>query len=158
MNVVIVLLMEQSLKILRIQLLLIIRESLSFLKGCTCYVAVNIWQGIKNVDKDLVDMGRAFGVSKRKIVWHVYLPSLLPFIFAAVRIGFSVSWKLVVLAEVFGAGEGIGYMIFYWYQMFDMESVLAWVLLFVFIMLILEYGIVRRLERRLLAWRPRAIL
>ncbi|MFC1863464.1 ABC transporter permease [Thermodesulfobacteriota bacterium] len=122
------------------------------------YVAVNIWAGIKDVDKELIEMGRAFDAPKRRIIWHVYFPSLLPFIFAAIRIGISVSWKIVVLAEVFGSSEGIGYMIFYWYQMFDMESVLAWVLVFVFIMLILEYGILKRLERRLLIWRPQAIL
>jgi NitT/TauT family transport system permease protein len=122
------------------------------------FVAVNIWEGVKDVDKDLVDMARAFDVRSRRIIRHIHIPSLLPFVFAAVRIGFSVSWKIVALAEVFGANNGIGYMIFYWYQMFDMQLVLAWVLLFVFIMLIFEYGIVRRVERRFLAWRPQAIL
>ena len=124
----------------------------------TPYVAVNIWQGVKHVDKDLVDMSRAFDVSKRRIIRHIYIPSLLPFVFAALRLGFSVSWKLVVLAEVFGSNEGIGYMIFYWFQMFNMQLVLAWVIVFALIMFYLEYGIIRRLERRFLGWRPRAIL
>ena len=124
----------------------------------TPYVAVNIWSGVKDVDKALVDMGRAFNVDKRRIIKNIYIPSLLPFVFAAARIGFSVSWKLVVLAEVFGSSEGIGYMIFYWYENFDMEMVLAWVLLFTFIMFYVEYGIMRRFERRLLGWRPEVIL
>jgi NitT/TauT family transport system permease protein len=124
----------------------------------TPYVAVNIWGGVKDVEKDLVDMGRAFDVSKRRIIKNIYIPSLLPFVFAAIRIGFSVSWKLVVLAEVFGSSEGIGYMIFYWYQMFDMELVLAWVLLFAFIMFFVEYGIIRRWERRLFSWRREVTL
>jgi NitT/TauT family transport system permease protein len=122
------------------------------------YVAINFWEGVKDVDKDLVDMGRAFDVSKRRIIKNIYIPSLLPFVFAAIRIGFSVSWKLVVLAEVFGSSEGIGYMIFYWYQMFDMELVLAWVLLFAFIMFFVEYGIIRRWERRLFSWRREVTL
>jgi NitT/TauT family transport system permease protein len=132
--------------------------SFSVVMIATPYVAVNIWEGVKDVDKNLVDMGRAFDVSKRRIIKNIYIPSLLPFVFAAARIGFSVSWKLVVLAEVFGSNEGIGYMIFYWYQMFDMELVLAWVLLFAFIMFYIEYGIIRRLQRRFLGWRPEVIL
>ena len=124
----------------------------------TPYVAVNIWGGVKDVDKALVDMGRAFDVDKRRIIKNIYIPSLWPFVFAAARIGFSVSWKLVVLAEVFGSSEGIGYMIFYWYQNFDMEMVLAWVLLFTLIMFYVEYGIIRRFERRFLGWRPELIL
>ncbi len=132
--------------------------SLSVVMIATPYVAVNIWGGVKDVEKDLVDMGRAFDVSKRRIIKNIYIPSLLPFVFAAIRIGFSVSWKLVVLAEVFGSSEGIGYMIFYWYQMFDMELVLAWVLLFAFIMFFVEYGIIRRWERRLFSWRREVTL
>jgi len=132
--------------------------SLSVVMIATPYVAVNIWEGVKDVNKDLVDMGRAFDVSKRRIIKNIYIPSLLPFVFAAIRIGFSVSWKLVVLAEVFGSSEGIGYMIFYWYQMFDMELVLAWVLLFAFIMFFVEYGIIRRWERRLFSWRREVTL
>jgi NitT/TauT family transport system permease protein len=108
----------------------------------TPYVAVNIWGGVKDVDKALVDMGRAFDVDKRRIIKNIYIPSL---------------W-LVVLAEVFGSSEGIGYMIFYWYQNFDMEMVLAWVLLFTLIMFYVEYGIIRRFERRFLGWRPELIL
>jgi NitT/TauT family transport system permease protein len=132
--------------------------SFSVVLIATPYVAVNVWEGVKDVDKALVDMGRAFDVSKRRIIKNIYIPSLLPFVFAAARIGFSVSWKLVVLAEVFGSNEGIGYMIFYWYQMFDMELVLAWVLLFALIMFYVEYGVIRRLERRFLGWRPEVVL
>jgi NitT/TauT family transport system permease protein len=124
----------------------------------TPYVMVNVWEGVKNVDKDLVDMGRAFDVSRGRIIRDIYIPSILPFVFAAVRIGFSVSWKLVVLAEVFGSSEGIGFMIFYWYENFEMALVLAWVTVFCFIMFIYEYGIVKTLERRLFAWRREVTL
>jgi NitT/TauT family transport system permease protein len=124
----------------------------------TPYVMVNVWEGVKNVDKDLVDMGRAFDVSRSRIIRDIYIPSMLPFIFAAVRIGFSVSWKLVVLAEVFGSSEGIGFMIFYWYENFEMALVLAWVMVFCFIMFIYEYGIVKTIERRLFAWRREVTL
>jgi ABC-type nitrate/sulfonate/bicarbonate transport system permease component len=124
----------------------------------TPYVTVNVWQGMKSVDKELVDMGLAFEVSRGKIILNVYIASILPFTFAATRIGFSVSWKLVVLAEVFGSSEGIGYMIYYWFENFDMTLVLAWVLVFCLIMYIYEYGIVKNLEKRLFAWRREVVL
>ncbi|MFB0507505.1 MAG: ABC transporter permease [Thermodesulfobacteriota bacterium] len=122
------------------------------------YVAINFWEGVKDVDKDLVDMGRAFDVSKRRIIRHIYIPSIVPFTLAAARIGFSISWKIVIVGEVFGASNGIGYMIYYWYNMFSMRLVLAWLLFFTVVMLLVEYSIFKRLERRLLAWRPQAIL
>jgi NitT/TauT family transport system permease protein len=122
------------------------------------YVAVNFWEGVKDVDKDLVDMGRVFDVSKRRIIRHIYIPSLLPFTLAAARIGFSISWKIVIVGEIFGASSGIGYMIYYSYHMFSMRLVLAWLLIFTFIMILVEYFVVKRLERRLLAWRPQAVL
>jgi ABC-type nitrate/sulfonate/bicarbonate transport system permease component len=103
-------------------------------------------------------MGIAFEVSRGRIIRNVYIPSILPFTFAAIRIGFSVSWKLVVLAEVFGSSEGIGYMIYYWFENFDMTLVLAWVLVFCLIMYIYEYGIVKNLEKRLFAWRREVVL
>jgi len=122
------------------------------------YVAANFWEGVKAVDKDLVDMARAFDVSKKRIIWHVYIFSLLPYSLAAARIGFSISWKIVIVGEVFGASSGIGYMIYYWYHMFNMRLVLAWLLFFTLCMLILEYFVIKKLERTLLVWRPQAIL
>jgi ABC-type nitrate/sulfonate/bicarbonate transport system permease component len=122
------------------------------------YVAINFWEGVKDVEKDLVDMGRAFDVRKRRIIRHIYIPSIIPFTLAAARIGFSISWKIVIVGEVFGASNGIGYMIYYWYHMFSMRLVLAWLLFFTVIMLLVEYFIFKILERRFLAWRPQAIL
>ncbi len=122
------------------------------------YIAINFWQGVKNIDKDIVDMGHAFDVSKKKIVRHIYIPALMPYTLAAARIGFSISWKIVIVGEVFGASNGIGYMVYYWYHMFNMRLVLAWLLVFTFFMLVLEYFVMRNIERRLLVWRQLAKL
>ncbi|MFC1863467.1 ABC transporter permease [Thermodesulfobacteriota bacterium] len=122
------------------------------------FVAINFWEGVKDVDKDLVDMSQGFKVSKKRIIRHVYIPSLLPYTLAAARIGFSISWKIVLVGEVFGASSGIGYMIYYWYHMFSMRLVLAWLFLFTLIMLLVEHLIIKKLEHRLLVWRPQVDL
>ena len=120
------------------------------------YITINIWEGMKDVNKDLVDMARAFGVPRGKIIRRIYIPSLMPFFFASIRFGFAIAWKIVILAELFGAENGIGYMISYWYHMFNMRLVLAWVVIFTILMFALEYGVIRPLERKILSWRPEA--
>lgn len=124
----------------------------------TPFVAVNIFEGAKAMDKDLIDMARTFKAGRRLVVMKVYIPQLMPYIFSAFRYSFGMTWKIVALAETFGLKYGIGYMFFFWYQQFDMKQVLAWVILFVILMLILEHGVFARLEKNAFAWRHQAAL
>ena len=64
-----------------------------------------------------------------------------------------MTWKIVALAETFGLKFGIGYMFFFWFEQFNMNQVLAWIVMFVVVMLVLEHGIFARLESRAFAWR-----
>ena len=120
----------------------------------TPYVAVNIFEGAKAMDKSLIDMARTFKADRRLLIRKVYIPQLMPYIFSAFRYAFGITWKIVALAETFGIKFGIGYMFFFWFEQFNMEQVLAWVILFVILMLILEHGVFARLESRAFAWRP----
>lgn len=120
----------------------------------TPFVAVNIFQGAKAMDKSLIDMAKTFRADRRMLVRKVYIPQLMPYIFSAFRFAFGMTWKIVALAETFGIKFGIGYMFFFWFEQFSMEQVLAWIILFVALMLILEHGVFARLESRAFAWRP----
>ena len=122
----------------------------------TPYVAVNIAEGPKAIDKSLIDMAVTFKASRALLVRKVYLPQLLPYVFAAFRYAFGMTWKIVALAETFGLKYGIGYMFFFWFGQFDMTQVLAWIVIFVVLMLILEHAVFARLEARAFAWRPAA--
>lgn len=117
------------------------------------YVAINVAEGVHGVNKGLVDMSRAYGRSERQVFKHVVVPSVLPFIFAGVRLSFSLAWKVGTLTEVFGSSKGIGFQIRRNFQLFNMPAVIAWVLLFIVFMLLLERLILVRLERRLFRWR-----
>jgi NitT/TauT family transport system permease protein len=119
------------------------------------FVAVNISEGVKAIDKELLDMGRAYKVERGKMVRQVILPSLVPFIFAAIRIGFAISWKVNTLVEVFGAVNGAGFMIRASFLNFSTAGIIAWSLLFAGLMLIIEYGILLPLERHFARWRPK---
>jgi NitT/TauT family transport system permease protein len=120
----------------------------------TPYVAINVAEGIRGVDQSLVRMSQAFGRSPQQIRRDVFIPTIVPYVFAAVRMSFAVAWKVEALTEVFGGTNGVGFQIRNEYQLFNITGVIAWMALFIVFMLIIERLVLRKLENRLLAWRP----
>jgi NitT/TauT family transport system permease protein len=120
----------------------------------TPYVALNVAEGIRGVDQNLVRMSQAFGRSPQQIRRDVFVPTIVPYLFAAVRMSFAVAWKVEALTEVFGGTNGVGFQIRTEYQLFDITGVIAWMALFIVFMLLIERLLLRKLERRVLAWRP----
>jgi NitT/TauT family transport system permease protein len=118
-------------------------------------LVINIWAGVKSLDKELMDMSHVFHFTKWMKISQVILPQLVPNIFAATRYGLGLAWKVVVVVEMFGTSNGVGYQVMKSYQVFNMEGVIAWTLTFVAAMIVLEYGIINLAERRLTAWRPK---
>ncbi|HZH22690.1 MAG TPA: ABC transporter permease [Geodermatophilus sp.] len=118
------------------------------------YIAINVAEGVRGVDQDLVRMSNAFHRSPRQIRREVFIPTLVPYIFAAVRMSFAVAWKVEALTEVFGGRNGVGFQIRSEYQLFNIDGVLAWMCLFIVFMLVIERLVLRKLENRVLAWRP----
>jgi NitT/TauT family transport system permease protein len=118
-------------------------------------LVINIWAGVKSLDKDLMDMSHVFHFTKWMKITQVILPQLVPNIFAATRYGLGLAWKVVVVVEMFGTSNGVGYQVMKSYQVFNMEGVIAWTLTFVVAMIVIEYGAINLAERRLTAWRPK---
>lgn len=119
----------------------------------TPFVLVNIWEGTKAMDKELLDMAKAFKAKRGMLIWKVFIPQLMPFIFSAFRYGFGISWKIVLLAETFGLKYGIGFMVTFYYNDFNMDKVFAWLIMFVILMLLLEHLVFSRIEKRMFRWR-----
>jgi NitT/TauT family transport system permease protein len=118
-------------------------------------LVINIWAGVKALDKELMDMSHVFHFSKWMKITQVILPQLVPNIFAATRYGLGLAWKVVVVVEMFGTSNGVGYQVMKSYQVFNMEGVIAWTVTFVIAMIVIEYGLINLAERRLTAWRPK---
>jgi NitT/TauT family transport system permease protein len=118
-------------------------------------LVINIWAGVKSLDKELMDMSHVFQFTKWMKISQVILPQLVPNIFAATRYGLGLAWKVVVVVEMFGTSNGVGYQVMKSYQVFNMEGVIAWTLTFVVAMIVIEYGLINFAERRLTAWRPK---
>ena len=117
------------------------------------FVVDMIQSGVENVDSDLLNMSSAFGVSRNRIYRRVLFQSILPEVFSAIRFTFSVAWKVTILAEVVISNVGIGFLIRENLGLFSMVGVLQYVVLFVVVMMIIEYGVFRKTEEYLFDWR-----
>lgn len=122
------------------------------------YVVVNIWSGVKAVDAGLLDMARAFRVRRATVLRKVVLPQITPYIFSSSRYGIGIAWKIAVVVELMGASRGVGYMLNYSFGLFSMAHVLAWTAIVVAVMLFIELVVIRLVEERVLAWRPKVVL
>jgi NitT/TauT family transport system permease protein len=117
-------------------------------------IAINVWQGVKSVDNKLLAMGRVYGVNKTRRFTQIVFPQIAPYLVASSRFGLGIIWKITVVAELIGRDSGIGFQLHYWFQLFNMPQVFAWTLFFTLIMLVIELGIFKPVERRLFRWRP----
>ena len=116
------------------------------------FIAMNVAEGVRSVDGNLLAMCHAFDRNRRDVIRQLYLPAVTTFVFAGVRYGFAMAWKVEALTEVFGASNGVGFMIRKAYQEFQVADMLAWTTLFIVAMVLIERGLAH-LENRFFAWR-----
>lgn len=74
------------------------------------FCLINISEGLKELDREALEMARSFTRSRRKVLVKITLPLLLPYIVGALRIAYGVAWKIALVSELFGTGSGIGYL------------------------------------------------
>jgi NitT/TauT family transport system permease protein len=117
---------------------------------------VTIREGVRALDARLDEMARIFGFSPTKRLAHVVAPQLAPYFAAATRAGLSLVWKIVLVVELMGRPNGVGFEINTAFQLFDVPLLLAYALPFTAIMLIIEMLVVQPFERYVSRWRPRA--
>ena len=119
----------------------------------TPLLTLQIWEGTKALDRDLFRMARVFGVPRARQFREVVVPAILPSIVGGAKLGLALSWKVTVLAELFGVTSGVGYEISRNFQMFSIDGVLAWALTFAAVMALIEYGVIGPIHRWLTRWR-----
>jgi NitT/TauT family transport system permease protein len=117
---------------------------------------VTIREGVRALDARLDEMASVFRFSPASRLRHVVLPQLAPFFAAATRSGLSLVWKIVLVVELLGRPNGVGFEINMAFQLFDVPLLLAYALPFTAIMLVIETLLVQPFERHVSRWRPRA--
>lgn len=116
-------------------------------------VTVTIREGTRALSVPLLEMASSYRFSRGRMLRHVILPQLQPYIAASARSGLALIWKIVLVVELLGRSNGIGFQIHLYFQMFDVRAILAYTMVFVAIMLLIEFAIVQPVEKRAYRWR-----
>ncbi|HEY0332061.1 MAG TPA: ABC transporter permease subunit [Rhodopseudomonas sp.] len=117
---------------------------------------VTIREGTRALDPALDEMARVYAMPRWRAFRHVVLPQLAPFIAAAARSGLSLVWKIVLVAELLGRPNGVGFEIGTAFQLFDIARILAYALSFAALVQAIEALVVQPFERRASRWRHHA--
>jgi NitT/TauT family transport system permease protein len=116
-------------------------------------VFFNTLEGVKNVDRVLVDNARMLGATEKQLLRHVFIPSALSWIFSSLHISVGFAITGAVVGEYLGASAGVGYAIAQAQGVFDTRGVFAGMFILMIAVLIVDL-LVNQLEKRLLKWRP----
>ncbi|MDQ7091551.1 MAG: ABC transporter permease [Methylococcales bacterium] len=116
-------------------------------------VVVTIREGTRALNQELLEMAHCYRLSKRKILFHVIWPQLHPFIMTATRSGLALIWKIILVVELLGRSNGMGYQLHIYFQLFDVASILAYTVAFVTVIQLIELLILKPLDRHAKRWR-----
>lgn len=117
-------------------------------------VFFNVYQGVKEVSPVVLANARMLGASQRQLLRHVYLPSATSWVFSSLHTSVGLAFVGAVVGEYLGSSQGVGYLILQAEGAFDINTVMAGILVLTAFALVLD-GLVGRIERRLMKWQPR---
>ena len=118
-------------------------------------VFFNVYQGVKEVSPTLLDNARMLGADKKKLLRYVYLPSATSWVFSSLHTSVGLAFVGAVVGEYLGSAAGVGYLILQAEGVFDINTVVAGVLVLTACALVLD-GIVGVVEKKLMKWQPKS--
>jgi NitT/TauT family transport system permease protein len=121
--------------------------------GTAPALIVSIMHGIRSIDTDIIEMAHVYRFSRLARLRYVWMPAIIPFLLSGARLGFSYAWKVIVLVEIFGLSDGVGYQLNSDFSAQNVAGMLAWTLAFGVTMAVIEYGVLQTIERYLTRWR-----
>ena len=117
-------------------------------------VFFNVYQGVKEVSPVVLANARMLGASQRQLLRHVYLPSATSWVFSSLHTSVGLAFVGAVVGEYLGSSQGVGYLILQAEGTFDINTVMAGIIVLTAFALALD-GAVGRIEKRLMKWQPR---
>lgn len=118
-------------------------------------VFFNVYQGVKEVSPVVLANARVLGATQRQLLRHVYLPSATSWVFSSLHTSVGLAFVGAVVGEYLGSSQGVGYLILQAEGAFDINTVMAGILVLTAFALVLD-ALVGQVERRLMKWQPRA--
>lgn len=116
-------------------------------------VVVTIREGTRVLDRNLFEMAQSYNFSRYKTFRHVIWPQLYPFVITAARTGLALIWKIILVVEMLGRSNGMGYQLHLYFQLFDVAAILAYTITFVVIIQVIEWLILKPLDKHANRWR-----
>lgn len=116
-------------------------------------VAVTIREGARALDPAYTKLARVYRLSRWQVLRHVVAPQLAPYFAASARSGLALVWKIVLVVELLGRSNGVGFQLHLFFQLFDVPSILAYTVAFVAVVQLIEVGIFGPWERHANRWR-----
>ena len=114
----------------------------------TPYLMSAVARGLVEVDRRLIVMSESFARTRTQIVTGVLVPSSVLAVIGGARQAFALAWRISLLTEVFAASDGVGFQIRRSFESYDIRGMLAWTVVFIAVMLLVEGLVFRQLERR----------
>jgi NitT/TauT family transport system permease protein len=118
-------------------------------------VFFNVYQGVREVSPLVLANARMLGATPRQLLRHVYLPSAMSWVFASLHNSVGLAFVGAVVGEYLGSARGVGYLILQAEGVFDINTVMAGILVLTAFALVLDWA-VGLIEKRLMVWQPRA--
>jgi NitT/TauT family transport system permease protein len=116
-------------------------------------VVVTVREGARALDRGLLEMTQVFAVPRGRVLRDVVLPQLYPYLAGAARSGLALIWKIVLVVELLGRSNGVGFQLGVYFQLFDVAGILAYALSFIAVVQLIEWCILQPIERRAGQWR-----
>ena len=117
-------------------------------------VAVILREGARTLDPGLEEMARTYRFDRRSWIAHVLVPQLQPYAVAAARSGLSLAWKIVLVIELLGRPDGVGFAInFYFVQSTNVAAIIGYSIVFMSVMIAIDILLLQRLETHVRRWR-----
>jgi NitT/TauT family transport system permease protein len=118
-------------------------------------VFFNVYQGVKEVSPVVLANARMLGANPKQLLRHVYLPSATSWVFSSLHTSVGLAFVGAVVGEYLGSSQGVGYLILQAEGTFDINTVMAGIVVLTAFALALDDG-VGRIEKRLMKWQPRS--
>lgn len=115
-------------------------------------VFIATYSSIRNIDQKLIESATLLGANKLQILWHIVIPTSMPFILSGIRIGASICMVGAIIGEYIGSSGGLGWMVTYASSFFQIERVMSCISVLMVIGLLVS-SILEFTERYLLRWR-----
>ncbi len=116
-------------------------------------VVVTVREGTRALERDYMEMAEVFRVGQWRQLQQVVLPQLYPFLMAAARSGLALIWKIVLVVELLGRSNAVGFQLYLFFQLFDNASNLSYTIAYVAEIQVIELTLMRPVERWATRWR-----